>query len=59
MLLGTTLGVFVIPGLYYLVAMISDGRSLIRDQHTEPLTELPEHDPLPPDPDFQGNDGQG
>lgn len=49
MLLGTTLGVFVIPGLYYLVAKISDGRSLIRDQHDEPLSEIPEHGPLPPE----------
>jgi multidrug efflux pump subunit AcrB len=51
MLMGTLVGVFVIPGLYYLVAKLSDGRSLIGDQHNEPLSEIPEHRPLPPDPD--------
>jgi HAE1 family hydrophobic/amphiphilic exporter-1 len=51
MLLGTLVGVFVIPGLYFIVANIADGRSLIRDEHDEPLTEaighvshLPDHD---------------
>jgi multidrug efflux pump subunit AcrB len=47
MLLGTTIGVFVIPGLYYLFGNLSDGRSLIVDQHDEPLSEIPEHQPLP------------
>jgi multidrug efflux pump subunit AcrB len=51
MLMGTLVGVFVIPGLYYLVAKLSDGRALIRDEHNEPLSEIPEHGPLPPDPD--------
>jgi HAE1 family hydrophobic/amphiphilic exporter-1 len=49
MLMGTVIGVFVIPGLYYLVAKFADGRALIRDQHDEPLTEIFEHDPLPPE----------
>jgi HAE1 family hydrophobic/amphiphilic exporter-1 len=40
MLLGTVIGVLVIPGLYYLFARIADGRSLIRDEHDEPLTEI-------------------
>jgi len=40
MLLGTVVGVLVIPSLYYLFARISDGRSLIKDEHDEPLTEL-------------------
>jgi multidrug efflux pump subunit AcrB len=39
MLMGTLVGVFVIPGLYYLFARISDGRKLIRDEHDEPLSE--------------------
>ncbi len=43
MLMGTLVGVLVIPGLYYLFAKISDGRRLIRDEHDEPLTELFEH----------------
>ncbi|MCA8989431.1 MAG: efflux RND transporter permease subunit, partial [Planctomycetaceae bacterium] len=40
MLLGTVIGVFVIPGLYYIFAKISDGRKLIRDEHDEPLSEM-------------------
>ncbi len=39
MLLGTVIGVVVIPGLYYLFARISDGRHLLRDETDEPLTE--------------------
>ena len=40
MLVGTVVGVLVIPGLYYLFGRISDKRSLIKDEHDEPLTEL-------------------
>lgn len=40
MLVGTLIGVLVIPGLYYLFAKISDGRKLIQDEHDEPVTEL-------------------
>ncbi|ELP34599.1 efflux RND transporter permease subunit [Rhodopirellula baltica] len=40
MLLGTLVGVLVIPGLYYLFAKIADGRSLIRDEHDAPLSEI-------------------
>lgn len=40
MLLGTLIGVLVIPGLYYLFAKISDGKKLIRDEHDEPLSEI-------------------
>lgn len=43
MLLGTVIGVLVIPGLYYLFAKISDGKKLIRDEHMEPLSEIIEH----------------
>lgn len=39
MLLGTVLGVLVIPGLYYLFARISDGRELLRDETNVPLSE--------------------
>ena len=40
MLLGTLVGVLVIPGLYYLFAKLVDGRSLIRDEHDAPLSEI-------------------
>lgn len=49
MLVGTVLGVLVIPGLYYMFGKIADGRKLLRDAVDEPLTELLEHDQLPPD----------
>ena len=39
MLIGTLVGVFFIPGLYYIFAKISDGKHLIRDESTEPLSE--------------------
>ena len=57
MLVGTLLGVLVIPGLYYIFGRISDGRYLLRDEEVDkPLTEkisghdtpasLVVHDPL-------------
>ena len=49
MLVGTLVGVLVIPGLYYLFARIADGRKLLRDEVDEPLSELLEHNPLPED----------
>jgi len=39
MLLGTVLGVLVIPGLYYLFARMSDGRQLLRDETHVPFSE--------------------
>jgi HAE1 family hydrophobic/amphiphilic exporter-1 len=39
MLVGTLIGVLVIPGLYYLFAVIADKRKLIKDEADEPLTE--------------------
>jgi HAE1 family hydrophobic/amphiphilic exporter-1 len=39
MLMGTVLGVLVIPGLYYLFASMSDGRELLRDETHIPLSE--------------------
>jgi HAE1 family hydrophobic/amphiphilic exporter-1 len=50
MLVGTVLGVLVIPGLYYLFGGIGDGRKLLRDEVDEPLSELFEHQPLPDEP---------
>ncbi|QDT86460.1 efflux RND transporter permease subunit [Gimesia chilikensis] len=43
MLMGTLIGVFVIPGLYFLFAKMSDGKKLIKDEHDEPLSETFEH----------------
>src|SRR5262245_3471456 len=43
MLMGTLVGVFVIPGLYFLFAKISDGKKLIKDEHDRPLSEIVEH----------------
>lgn len=56
MLIGTVIGVVVIPGLYYLFARISDGRKLLRDEVDEPLSELLKNKQLPPDE--QEGDGQ-
>lgn len=39
MLMGTAFGVIVIPGLYYILAKIGEGRSLIKDEHHEPFSE--------------------
>jgi multidrug efflux pump subunit AcrB len=47
MLVGTIIGILVIPGLYYLFAKLSDGRKLIQDEHDEPVTELFEHEAAP------------
>src|SRR4051794_4249533 len=43
MLLGTIIGVLVIPGLYYLFGQLDGGRKLLRDESFEPLTEILEH----------------
>ena len=51
MLVGTVIGVLVIPGLYYLFGRIADGRKLLQDEVDEPLSEILEHkqpfEPLP------------
>jgi HAE1 family hydrophobic/amphiphilic exporter-1 len=39
MLFGTVFGVIVVPGLYFVFGTLSEGRSLIRDEEQEPLTE--------------------
>jgi len=43
MLVGTVIGVLVIPGLYYLFGRIADGRKLLQDEVAEPLSEIFEH----------------
>lgn len=47
MLVGTVFGVLVIPGLYYLLARLVDGRKLLRDEVEGPLSEAIEY-PSPP-----------
>lgn len=39
MLFGTLFGVFLIPGLYYLFGKLAEGRTLIRGEEFDPLTE--------------------
>jgi HAE1 family hydrophobic/amphiphilic exporter-1 len=39
MLFGTIFGVIVIPGLYYIFAKLQEGRSLIKNEDLNPLTE--------------------
>jgi HAE1 family hydrophobic/amphiphilic exporter-1 len=43
MLLGTIIGVLVIPGLYYLFAKISGDKKLLQDETNKPLSETVEH----------------
>ena len=43
MLLGTVIGVLVIPGLYYLFGRIAGDRKLLQDETDEPLSEIVEH----------------
>jgi HAE1 family hydrophobic/amphiphilic exporter-1 len=40
MLLGTVIGLLVIPGLYYLFATIADRRKLLPDERNMPLSEV-------------------
>jgi HAE1 family hydrophobic/amphiphilic exporter-1 len=49
MLLGTVIGVLVIPGLYYAFAWISDGKKLLKGETETPYSEQWRGDPLPPD----------
>ncbi|WP_431161556.1 efflux RND transporter permease subunit [Flagellimonas beolgyonensis] len=39
MLIGTIFGVLLIPGLYFIFAKMAEGKSLIRDEHDEPISE--------------------
>ncbi len=39
MLLGTLVGVIVVPGLYYVFGNMAEGRKLIKDEDEVPLTE--------------------
>ncbi|KIG16220.1 RND efflux system, inner membrane transporter CmeB [Enhygromyxa salina] len=52
MLLGTVVGVVVIPGLYYLFGRLSDGRKLLPDETAKPLSEeLEAEQPEAPEPE--------
>ena len=44
MLVGTVIGVLVIPGLYYLFGQLDGGRELLKDETHQPLSERFEHD---------------
>ena len=44
MVLGTIIGVVIIPGLYYVFGRLVEGRSLIRNESDEPLSEEYVHD---------------
>ena len=46
MLMGTVIGVLLIPGLYFLFGWLADGRKLLQDEVDGPLSELFEHRPL-------------
>ncbi|QJW95223.1 efflux RND transporter permease subunit [Frigoriglobus tundricola] len=55
-LVGTVIGVLVIPGLYYLFAKMADGRKLLGDETSEPISEpadnaLGAHDRAHSEPD--------
>ncbi|WP_036157454.1 efflux RND transporter permease subunit [Maribacter forsetii] len=39
MLMGTLIGVLIIPGLYYIFAKMADGRGLIKGESDEPVSE--------------------
>jgi len=39
MLLGTIIGVIIIPGLYYIFGKMAEGRSIIKDEHDESLSQ--------------------
>ena len=47
MLIGTVIGVLVIPGLYYLFGKIADGRKLLQDEVDRPLSEAYDHHDAP------------
>ena len=43
MLVGTVIGVLIIPGLYYLFGKLDGGRKLLKDESHRPLSERFEH----------------
>lgn len=57
MLLGTVIGVLVIPGLYFLFGKLADGRKFLQHETDKPLTELV--DLHHTDPHLQGHGEHG
>jgi multidrug efflux pump subunit AcrB len=53
MLMGTLVGVLVIPGLYYLFAKLAGSGKLIQDEHEEPVSET--FEPHPPAEPLNGH----
>jgi HAE1 family hydrophobic/amphiphilic exporter-1 len=49
MLVGTVLGVLIIPGLYYFFGGLAGTKKLLRDEVDEPLSECLQPGTLPPD----------
>ena len=43
MLVGTVIGVLIIPGLYYLFGKLDGGRKLLKDETHSPLSEVFEY----------------
>lgn len=43
MIFGTVFGVIIVPGLYFIFGTIADGKTLIKDEDTRPLTEKGHH----------------
>jgi HAE1 family hydrophobic/amphiphilic exporter-1 len=48
MLVGTVVGVLIIPGLYYMFGRLADGRKLLQDEVDQPLSEVFERHALEP-----------
>jgi HAE1 family hydrophobic/amphiphilic exporter-1 len=46
MLVGTVIGVLIIPGLYYMFGRLADGRHILKDETNAPLSEYFERHPL-------------
>jgi hydrophobic/amphiphilic exporter-1 (mainly G- bacteria), HAE1 family len=44
MLLGTVMGLLVVPGLYYIFGTLADRGKLLPDEHDTPLSELGEYE---------------
>jgi hydrophobic/amphiphilic exporter-1 (mainly G- bacteria), HAE1 family len=60
MLVGTVVGVLVIPGLYYLFGKLDGGRKLLKDESHQPLSERFEHESrLDHEPEDENGDGNG
>jgi HAE1 family hydrophobic/amphiphilic exporter-1 len=59
MLVGTVVGVLVIPGLYFICAKIADGRKLLKDETDEPLSESVKSNVFEPLPDVNAAEIEG